>query len=749
MKYEDAFDSDFYLSDEEYEELYGDDGQDEYGGYLNEHKESRLNPELMVGDEVTVIEVDKSFGTLNAPDIFTDYVVTGIYQPNKQYQPRVSNPYPYYHIEPIGGYSDEEATGRMLSGGGKIRDLHLYDTDKWILRKGFLRGEHLTEDDSLNDLVYRDEPRPKHTKRMEKDLGDLRGFPLDKYRNMPPPENESSKTEEEIGYLEGIAVDKTLVDSADEIREHFTEFLSSKGLEYPIEELKQVMPGVKAIILRLKYYYNRPRPWQIAQAKGLPLNSETLQSSSSPSYPSGHATQGRFVARYLADLYPQYEKEIRQIGEDIAYSRNMAKVHYPSDSNFGKLLGDDMYEYVYKPQKEELETELDEYCPMGNPNRCEIVDYDRLPDTIHEGVIIDDSSHPYTEDQYIDFIEYAIDQLEIQEPPQIKIESEATSKYTTGSYNRNTGEIKVKGNGRQLADLLRSIAHEMVHHRQNELGLIVGKIPAVGGKIEDDANLYAGRLVKSYGQQIPEIYTESTIQKVFRRKMNEALEPDWSIRRGRQHYAMNQPSHSGEPVAAFNDYLVKNSPFNYMGFDYYLSAVPGDMPGTAIIDIFVPMLDTGKNAETLWDGTEIVYYTQEEDEVYDPNYYDDPEENYRIEEIYKRIEQPRHLISYHERYGEHYAYDSFLDELDYDERHWENNPRDYVNEPGVAYATSWVPRRKDLIKDIEELQKLFGIENTILNRDPNRPWSRTPDSYGNEKIRPGKTVPRRKELETV
>ena len=135
MKYEDAFDSDFYLSDEEYEELYGDDGQDEYGGYLNEHKESRLNPELMVGDEVTVIEVDKSFGTLNTPDIFTDYVVTGIYQPNKQYQPRVSNPYPYYHIEPIGGYSDEEATGRMLSGGGKIRDLHLYDTDKMDFKK--------------------------------------------------------------------------------------------------------------------------------------------------------------------------------------------------------------------------------------------------------------------------------------------------------------------------------------------------------------------------------------------------------------------------------------------------------------------------------------------------------------------------------------------------------------------------------------------------------------------------------------
>jgi hypothetical protein len=106
------------------------------------------------------------------------------------------------------------------------------------------------------------------------------------------------------------------------------------------------MVGVKTIILILKYHYNRPRPWQIAQAKGLELNSETLQSSSSPSYPSGHATQGKFVARYLSDLYPEHRDELMQIGEDIAYSRNMAKVHYPSDSAFGKLLGDEMYDFI-------------------------------------------------------------------------------------------------------------------------------------------------------------------------------------------------------------------------------------------------------------------------------------------------------------------------------------------------------------------------------------------------------------------
>ena len=35
---------------------------------LNEHKESKINPQLMIGDEITVVHVDESFGTLNTPE---------------------------------------------------------------------------------------------------------------------------------------------------------------------------------------------------------------------------------------------------------------------------------------------------------------------------------------------------------------------------------------------------------------------------------------------------------------------------------------------------------------------------------------------------------------------------------------------------------------------------------------------------------------------------------------------------------
>ena len=96
----------------------------------------------MVGDEVTVLYVDKSHGTLNTPERFKDYVVIGNRhrQPENWESPDVDTK--YYLVQPIDGYSDEEATSRMLSGGGRIREEHLYPNwDSWVLRRGFLRGE--------------------------------------------------------------------------------------------------------------------------------------------------------------------------------------------------------------------------------------------------------------------------------------------------------------------------------------------------------------------------------------------------------------------------------------------------------------------------------------------------------------------------------------------------------------------------------------------------------------------------------
>ena len=91
-------------------------------------------------------------------------------------------------------------------------------------------------------------------------------------------------------------------------------------------------------IMDLKYKFNRPRPFQIAEFYHIDLNGTQLDSMKTPSFPSGHAVQGYLIGEYLAKVDPTHSHEYKQVGEDIAQSRLVAKAHYPSDKAYGKEL---------------------------------------------------------------------------------------------------------------------------------------------------------------------------------------------------------------------------------------------------------------------------------------------------------------------------------------------------------------------------------------------------------------------------
>jgi hypothetical protein len=56
---------------------------------------------------------------------------------------------------------------------------------------------------------------------------------------------------------------------------------------------------------------------------------------------------------------------------------------------------------------------------------------------------------------------------------------------------------------------MRSIAHELVHHKQYEEGRLNGpKPPDIGGEIEDEANAKAGQFIKMFAKQDETIYDE-------------------------------------------------------------------------------------------------------------------------------------------------------------------------------------------------------------------------------------------------
>ena len=57
-----------------------------------------------------------------------------------------------------------------------------------------------------------------------------------------------------------------------------------------------------------------------------------------------------------------------------------------------------------------------------------------------------------------------------------------------------------------MADILRTVGHEMVHHRQNLQGRLEKISGEDGSKEENDANSIAGILLRVYGRKNPHIY---------------------------------------------------------------------------------------------------------------------------------------------------------------------------------------------------------------------------------------------------
>ena len=114
------------------------------------------------------------------------------------------------------------------------------------------------------------------------------------------------------------------------------------------------------------------------------------------------------------------------------------------------------------------------------------------------------------------FVDFVIKELNIQVPVDINYQTDKDGIETTAVYKYEDGdnadiensEVKVYTKERALQDIMRSVAHELVHHHQNEEGELKGKIQNVGGPIEDEANAVAGELLKKYGLQHPEIYGE-------------------------------------------------------------------------------------------------------------------------------------------------------------------------------------------------------------------------------------------------
>lgn len=120
-----------------------------------------------------------------------------------------------------------------------------------------------------------------------------------------------------------------------------------------------------------------------------------------------------------------------------------------------------------------------------------------LPDKNREGVIDE-------------FVNYVDEKLNFGgEKPNVVVsydESEAKGMTSFGKYTPSTGEIRVVAANRNLADILRTLAHELVHYKQNQDGKLEPHSGDDGTDQENEANSVAGVLMREFGKKNPIIF---------------------------------------------------------------------------------------------------------------------------------------------------------------------------------------------------------------------------------------------------
>lgn len=99
--------------------------------------------------------------------------------------------------------------------------------------------------------------------------------------------------------------------------------------------IESIVEDTLPLITKLKYYFQRPRPYQLAQYYKLKLFPFKSISANSPSFPSGHAFQGKLITEVLGNTYPKTYSFMQDILNEICYSRVYLGLHYQSDIDVG------------------------------------------------------------------------------------------------------------------------------------------------------------------------------------------------------------------------------------------------------------------------------------------------------------------------------------------------------------------------------------------------------------------------------
>ena len=171
----------------------------------------------------------------------------------------------------------------------------------------------------------------------------FKDFNTSSFKKMKPPSDNGYTTHTELNELKKIPLKKDFVKKFDNIETAFAKTAKDNNVEdYDKKVAAKLIKESAPVILELKKHHNRPRPKELDKK----LANYEMASMKTPSYPSGHSVQGILIAKVLGDKYPKAKSAFAKTGENISYSRRVARAHYKSDSKLGEDIGNSMYKHI-------------------------------------------------------------------------------------------------------------------------------------------------------------------------------------------------------------------------------------------------------------------------------------------------------------------------------------------------------------------------------------------------------------------
>lgn len=162
----------------------------------------------------------------------------------------------------------------------------------------------------------------------------------------PPPANQSPTTLQEIGEMKAIEVSRTPAAAqrasadADESIWRFADAVGDPKFDKAhlpkfSAFFKRVDRTASVVVAPAKVHWARPRPYLLYPDVIKPI----VTPASTGSYPSGHTTFGTMAGIILAQMLPERRAQIMARAHEYGWSRVVVGMHYPSDTEAGRISG--------------------------------------------------------------------------------------------------------------------------------------------------------------------------------------------------------------------------------------------------------------------------------------------------------------------------------------------------------------------------------------------------------------------------